>query len=248
MYNIGYLIVCEVILMITTILFDLDGTLLPMDQEKFVNSYLKRMAMKLAPQGYDPDALVKGIWKGTGAMVKNDGAATNEEVFWSVFNAVMGRDCRQDEPLFLDYYRNEFQLVAQDCGFDPQAAEAIAEIKSLGYRVALATNPLFPAIATQSRAKWAGLNPDDFALITTYENSRHSKPNLDYYRDVLATLDVKPENCVMVGNDVSEDMIARELGMNVFLLTDSLINRENKDINDYPHGGFEDLMTFIREL
>jgi len=66
--------------------------------------------------------------------------------------------------------------------------------------------------------------------------------------EVLERLCVRPEDCVMVGNDVSEDMIARELGMKVFLLTDSLINKENKDISDYPHGSFEDLMTFIREL
>lgn len=219
-----------------------------MDQEKFVQDYLGRMAKKLAPQGYDPDALVKGIWKGTGAMVKNDGSKSNEEVFWSVFNAVMGRDCQKDEELFLDYYRNEFQEVRHACGFDARAAEAIFEIKSMGYRVALATNPLFPAIATRSRAKWAGLNPQDFEIITTYENSRHCKPNLDYYRDILATLNITPENCVMVGNDVSEDMIARELGMKVFLLTDSLINKENKDITNYPHGSFPELMTFIREL
>lgn len=234
--------------MITTILFDLDGTLLPMDQEKFVKDYLGRMAKKLAPKDYDPDLLVKGIWKGTGAMVKNDGTMTNEDLFWTVFDSVMGRDCRKDEDLFLDYYQNEFQEVRHACGFDALAAPAISEIKSMGYRVALATNPLFPAIATQSRAKWAGLNPDDFDLITTYENSRHCKPNLDYYRDVLATLDVQPENCIMVGNDVQEDMVARELGMKVFLLTDSLINRTGEDINQYPHGRFPELITFIREL
>ena len=47
-----------------------------MDQDKFVKAYLGRMAQKLAPQGFDPDLLVKGIWKGTGAMVKNDGTRT----------------------------------------------------------------------------------------------------------------------------------------------------------------------------
>ena len=232
--------------MITTFLFDLDGTLLPMDQDTFVKDYLGRMAKKLAPHGYDPDALVKGIWKGTGAMVKNDGSRTNEEVFWDVFNIVMGRDCRNGEELFLDYYRNEFQEVRHACGFNAQAAEAIQEIKALGYRVGLATNPLFPAIATRSRARWAGLDPEDFEIITTYENSRHCKPNPDYYRDVLATLDVKPENCVMVGNDVQEDMVAETLGMKVFLLTDSLINRTGEDISRYPHGSFGELMDFVR--
>ena len=234
--------------MVTTILFDLDGTLLPMDQDRFVQDYLGRMARKLAPHGYDPDALVKGIWKGTGAMVKNDGSTTNEEVFWSVFNAVMDRDCRKDEPLFLEYYRNEFQQVRHACGFDTRAAQVIAELKAMGYRVALATNPLFPAVATHSRARWAGLDPDDFEIITTYENSRHCKPNPDYYRDILATLNLKPENCVMVGNDVQEDMVAQTLGMKVFLLTDSLINRTGEDINQYPHGSFGELMDFIRGL
>ena len=76
--------------MITTILFDLDGTLLPMDQDKFIQSYLGRMAKKLAAYGYDPDLLVKGLWKGTGAMVQNDGKQSNEALFWTVFNAVLG--------------------------------------------------------------------------------------------------------------------------------------------------------------
>lgn len=234
--------------MISTILFDLDGTLLPMDQEKFVKSYIGRMANKLALHGYDPELLTAGLWKGTAAMVKNTGEKTNEEIFWNVFNAVLGRDCRDDDEKFMDYYRNEFQLVAQECGFDPRAAEAITEIKALGYRVALATNPLFPAIATLSRAKWAGLDPEDFDLITTYENSCHCKPNPDYYRDILATLNLDSENCVMVGNDVQEDMVARTLGMKVFLLTDSLINRTGEDICQYPHGSFGELMEYIRGL
>ncbi|MBQ7130517.1 MAG: HAD family hydrolase [Oscillospiraceae bacterium] len=234
--------------MITTVLFDLDGTLLPMDQDRFVQSYLGRMAKKLAPQGFDPDLLVKSIWKGTGAMVKNDGKQLNEAVFWEVFNATLGKDCKVYEELFLDYYRNEFQSVASDCGFAPEAAQVISMLKEKGLQVGLATNPLFPAIATQSRAKWAGLDPSDFAIITTYENSRYCKPNPDYYRDILATLDVKPENCLMVGNDVQEDMVARELGMAVFLLTHSLINRTGEDISAIPQGGFPELMTCIREL
>lgn len=234
--------------MIKTILFDLDGTLLPMDQDKFVKSYLGRMAQKMAPHGYEPDTLVKAIWKGTGAMVQNDGSATNEEVFWNVFSRIFGRDTRVDEPLFEDYYKNEFQSVKDDCGFDPRAGKAIREIKALGYRVILATNPLFPAIATQSRAKWAGLNPDDFDLITTYDNSRHCKPNPEYYRDILETMNLKAEECVMVGNDVGEDMIAETLGMKVFLLTDCIINKDNKDISAYPHGSFPELMDFIRAL
>ena len=234
--------------MIKAILFDLDGTLLPLDTDRFIQSYIGRMAAKMEPCGYDPQLLVKALWKGTAAMVRNDGRETNETVFWNTFSPYFGKDCRVDDPLFQEYYRTDFQKVKDDCGFDPQAAEAIAEIKALGYRLILATNPLFPAIATHSRAAWAGLNPWDFELITTYENSRHCKPNPEYYRDILATLDLRGEECVMVGNDVSEDMIAGQLGMKTFLMTDCLINKENKDIMQYRHGSFSELLTFIREL
>ncbi len=234
--------------MIKTILFDLDGTLLPMDQDVFLKAYLGSLAQKLAPHGYNPDLLVKSIWKGTGAMVMNDGAARNDEVFWNTFSAIYGKDTRVDEPIFEEFYRNEFQNVIKACGFDPRASEAIREIKSMGYKVALATNPLFPAIATHSRARWAGLNPDDFDLITTYENSYHCKPNPDYYREILGKLNLNPEECVMVGNDVNEDMVAGALGMKVFLLTDCIINKDNKDISQYPNGSFPELLDYIRSL
>lgn len=234
--------------MITTVFFDLDGTLLPMDQEKFVKSYLGRMAKKMAPHGYDPEMLVKSIWMGTGAMVKNDGSATNETVFWNVFDQLFGRDTRVDEPLFEEFYRNEFQAVKDDCGFDPRAAEAIRQIKALGLRTVLATNPLFPPIATHSRVRWAGLEPEDFEFITTYDNSCFCKPNPDYYREILGKLNLKAEECVMVGNDVNEDMVARELGMKVFLLTDCILNKDNKDISQYPCGSFPELLDYIRSL
>ena len=112
----------------------------------------------------------------------------------------------------------------------------------------LATNPLCPAIATQSRARWAGLTPEDFALITTYENSAFCKPNPDYYREILGKLNLKPEECLMVGNDVQEDMVARMLGMEVFLLTDCIINRDGTDISRFPNGGFDDLLAFLRSV
>ena len=234
--------------MITTFLFDLDGTLLPMDQERFIKAYIGGLAAKMAPHGYKPELLVSSIWKGTEAMVRNDGLRGNEEIFWETFSAVCGRDTRADEPIFREFYETEFQNVKHSCGFDPRAKAVIDLLKQRGFRVVLATNPLFPAIATHSRARWAGLRPEDFELITTYENSRHCKPNPDYYQDILDTLQLKPEECVMVGNDVDEDMIAGKLGMEVFLLTDCLINKSGTDISRYPHGSFEELLGYIGGL
>lgn len=234
--------------MITTIFFDLDGTLLPMDQEDFLKAYMGGLAKKMAPYGYESDLLIRSIWKGTGAMVANDGSQRNDQVFWNTFSAVCGRDTRADEPVFEDFYRREFQQVKNACGFDERAAETIRELKAMDYDTVLATNPLFPAIATHSRVRWAGMEPSDFSYITTYENSFHCKPNPDYYREILDKLGLQPEQCLMVGNDVGEDMVAQTLGMKVFLLTDCLINKTGEDTAKYPHGSFPELMEFVRSL
>ena len=233
---------------ITTVLFDLDGTLLPMDQDVFVKDYFGRIAAKVAPAGYDPKQLVDTIWRGTAAMVKNDGSKTNEEAFWNYAVSVCGDKILRDKYLFDEFYETEFDKIKAVCGYHSAAAEIVHSLKEKGFRVALATNPIFPARATQWRIQWAGLQPEDFELYTAYENSSYSKPNPAYYRDVLAWLNVQPEECLMVGNDVQEDMIARTLGMRVFLVTDCLINKKGEDISAYPNGGFDELMDYIRSL
>lgn len=238
----------NVILSIKYVLFDLDGTLLPMDQDEFIKAYFGKLAEKLVPRGYEPKKLIEGIWAGTTAMVKNDGSCTNEEAFWNTFSALLGEHVRQDEPVFAEFYHNEFQQVKAVCGYDERAAKIVRSLKARGFQTALATNPIFPSIATQSRIRWAGMEPEDFALYTTYENSCRCKPNPDYYWDVLAALGAKPEECVMVGNDVQEDMIAETLGMKVFLLTECLIDRAETDLSRYPHGGFDELAAFLEEV
>ena len=233
---------------ITTILFDLDGTLLPMDQDAFTADYFKRLAAKLAPHGYEPKAFHEALWAGVAAMVKNDGSCTNEEAFWNRFAGILGEHVRADEPIFAEFYRNEFQQVQASCGFNPAASETVQALKEMGYRLALATNPLFPATATESRIRWAGLDQADFEIYTTYENAHYCKPNPDYYREVLQKIGCEPEECLMVGNDAHEDMIAETLGMKVFLLEDCLLNRKQADITRYPRGSFGDLMAHIKAL
>ena len=234
--------------MINTVLFDLDGTLLPMDQDLFVRTYMNLLAQKLEPHGYEPNHLVTAVWAGTRAMVENTGETTNEEVFWADFCHIFGTDARKDEPLFEEFYATDFAQARTVCGFAPEAAELVRLLKERGIRVVLATNPLFPAMATRQRIRWAGLEPEDFELVTTYENSRFCKPSTDYYLQILKTLGASPEECVMVGNDVGEDMVAQTLGMQVFLLTDCLINKHGADISSYPQGSFDALLTFLQNL
>lgn len=232
-----------------TFIFDLDGTLLPMpSQEDFLNTYFKALSMKIMQHGKEPQQLVKAVWTGTEAMVKNDGTMTNEERFWEVFCKTMGEEARELEPVFDDFYRNEFAAAKSTTFTHPHAKECIRLLKEKGYLVALATNPLFPRIATYTRMRWAGLVPEDFALITTYENSSYCKPNLEYYKEVLANIGKDAKDCIMVGNDVKEDMCASNLGMDTFLLKECLICSEKDDITNYKQGSFDDLLQMIMEL
>lgn len=231
--------------MITTVFFDLDGTLLPMDQEGFTKAYFQRLAAKLLPHGYDSKKLIDGVWAGTAAMVHNDGRRTNEEAFWARFAEIFGDGALADRPIFDAYYRTEFQQVAADCGYNPQARQTVDRLRQAGYRLVLATNPIFPAVATESRIRWAGLEPSLFSLYTTYENTGYCKPNPRYYADLLQRLHLNPAECLMVGNDVEEDMVARTVGMDVFLLTDCLINSRAEDLSAYPQGDFDALVSYL---
>ena len=233
---------------IKAILFDLDGTLLPMDMDVFVNGYFQFLAQKMAPHVYEPKSLIKAVWGGVAAMVKNDGSCLNEEAFWNYFCGIYGEEARKDIPVFEEFYANEFQKAKQFCGFNPLAAEVVHAVQAKGLRPVLATNPLFPQVATLSRIRWAGLKAEDFELYTTYENIGYCKPNPDYYKEVLRRIGLEPEECMMVGNDVAEDMIAADLGMKVFLLTDCMINKTGEDISKYPNGNFNALLQAIREI
>ena len=233
---------------ISTVLFDLDGTLLPLDQDEFVRQYFKHLANFLAPYGYETAEFTKAIWAGITAMTKNNGTAYNEDVFWEEFSRFYGDKARADMPLFEEFYRNYFVNLKSICGYNPRMRVLIDQVKATGRRVVLATNPVFPATATEQRIRWAGLTPEDFFLYTTYENSRFSKPNPKYYIDLTAQLQVSPEECLMIGNDTLDDMIAQSVGMNVFLLTDCLVNRENKDITQYPNGDVEHLMGYLESV
>ncbi|MBQ7291705.1 MAG: HAD family hydrolase [Clostridia bacterium] len=234
--------------MIETILFDLDGTLLPMEQENFVKAYFGSLAKKLAPYGFAPEKLVESIWAGMKAMVTNSTEEKNEARWWETFDAYFGELSHKHRSVLEEYYAKDFDKVRHSCGHNPAAAELVRELKARGYRVVLATNPVFPAMATEQRAGWAGLNIADFDLITTYENSTRCKPNPEYYTEILTKIGAKAEECMMVGNDVAEDMIAETLGMKVFLLTDNLLNKKELDISTYRKGSFGELLEYINEL
>lgn len=231
-----------------TVLFDLDGTLLPMDQDIFVKTYLKELGRKGGTLGYGAQELVQIVMAGVDVMIANDGSMTNEERFWEFFLSTYGGEMEQHVLEFERFYQNEFARVAKVVSPTPLANQAVQILREKGYELVLATNPIFPRVATLERMSWAGLSPEDFSLITTYETSSFTKPSLDYYREILAHIDARPEDCLMIGNDVQEDLAVRELGMQVFLVTDDLINSTGEDYSDLLQGDRNDLLNYLKTL
>ena len=233
---------------IKAILFDLDGTLLPMNQDLYIKEYFVALVRRLTMKGYSPEKAKAAVWAGTEAMLANDGRQTNEELFWRVFISHIGDGSAKEDGFLDEFYRTDYQKIKSTTKANPEAKRLIEWIKELGLRIILATNPVFPSVATESRIAWAGLSADDFELYTTYENMRFSKPNPAYYLEICDLCGLKPEECLMVGNDARDDMIASTVGMSVFLLTDCLINTEKMDISGYKQGGFPELFRYISEI
>lgn len=224
--------------MIKCVFFDLDGTLLAMDQDAFTKKYFSLLAQTLAPYGYEPEEFVRGIWQGTKAMIKNDGARTNEAVFWETFAQIFGEKVYSQQDIFDDFYRTAFKGAAACCQPQAGAKELVQRLKDKGYRLVISSNPVFPLVGMEERLAWAGLNKSDFEFISSYENMHFSKPNPAYFSEIASKISLSPQEIVVIGNDVDEDMSASAAGFNVFLATCNLINKWQKDISVYPHGDF----------
>lgn len=230
---------------ITTVLFDLDGTLLPMELKRFTGAYFKLLAETAAPYGYEPDSLVAAVWKGTKAMVLNDGTIKNDQRFWQVFAGELGEKVLEMRPVFDQFYANEFHKAKAAVGENPLAKKAVEGLKAQGRQVILATNPLFPAVGVATRLSWLGLRPENFLYVTTYENSSYCKPNPAYFTQLLDAAGKRPEECLMVGNDVQEDVLAAaQAGISTYLVTDCLENAGEEDLSQMRKGSFQEFLRF----
>ena len=230
------------------ILFDLDGTLLPMDEDVFTSTYFGYLCRKMAPMGFEPQRLIQTIWKGTEAMYRNDGHCSNEDAFWRVYETEYEEPKAKNHQYFVDFYRDEFNQAITATSPTPLAREIIDVCHRKGWNVILATNPLFPCEGTVNRIHWAGLSEEDFSDITTYENSFYCKPDVRYYQEIIDRNHLDPNESMMVGNDITEDLAAGDLGMKTFLVTDCLLNKGTRcDTSDH-RGTLSELLWFLKQL
>jgi len=233
--------------MLNTILFDLDATLLPMNQDEFAQKYFHEMA-KMFHDLIDGRLLAKYVMECTELMVKNLEDRWNEDVFMTRFSELIDGDLEVYQARFDKFYDTLFLNVQPTTYQSESMIKAVKLLKVKGYNLALATNPIFPMKANHHRIDWAGLSPDDFSYISSYESNKYCKPNLEYYREVLSEINRSPEECMMVGNDALEDMVAAKLGIKTYLIEDHLLNKHHVEIKADHRGLYDDFYAFVQAL
>lgn len=209
--------------MIKQILCDLDGTMIHFDHQFFIKNYIKLISKNLA-EYIEPELFSKALLAATGHMIMSGNPQqTNAERFWNYLELNTNYKLRKLEPVINNFYETEFQQLKKwikPANFKP----ILLKIQQRNIPIAIATNPVFPLIAVHSRIRWGGYDPDIFNLITSYESSHYCKPQIEYYQEILDKLNCDPNECLMIGNDVSDDLAAGKLGIKTYLLTDTIIN------------------------
>lgn len=201
---------------IQALLFDLDGTLLSNDMTVFLPHYFRLLSAQVEHL-VRPAHFLHHLLQATEAMRANDGHATNEEVFASAFYPAVGCPREVLEPIFLNFYANEFPKLRQYTRPRSEARSLVQFAFDSGYRLVVATNPVFPAVAVEQRLAWAGLAGMPFDLVTTYENARATKPSPLYFLQILETIGQPAQAALMIG-DEDMDMAAAHVGCRTFLI------------------------------
>lgn len=230
--------------MIKVVFFDLDGTLLPMERKAFEKAYFHMIGSYFKDYP-NRDLIVKVVMESVELMICNGSDLTNEQVFKRHFSQyISDKSFEEYEQLFNQMYIDAFPALKQQCGYDPKAKELVEFVKSKGVEVVLATNPLFPLVCTKQRLEWAGFELNDFALVTTYENSSSAKPNPRYFELLLKQFNVAPHEVLLVGNDAVEDGSALKLGIKVALVDGNLDN-EQAITQDMVVGNFDEIKAYL---
>jgi FMN phosphatase YigB (HAD superfamily) len=176
--------------MTLTLLLDLDDTLLGNSMDTFIPAYLQSLSDFLSPF-ISQDIFVPTLLSGTQAMLDNNSPdKTLKAAFDQSFYTELGVSQDEYAEQFDAFYREKFPELKQLTQYSLAAVRMIEEAFDRNYRVAIATNPLFPKSAIHQRLEWAGLSPQKypFLLVPTYESFHFAKPNKAFFTEALASL------------------------------------------------------------
>ena len=190
------------------LVFDLDDTLLGNHMDTFIPRYFGLLGQHV--EAYLPrDEFQKILMTATHVMAGNtDQTMTNRDVFWQYFNEQTGLGTQEMETFFDAFYANQFLTLESIMTYRETGVSLVNLCLQKGYKVVVATNPMFPRLAIEARLAWAGLpvSTYDFDLVTTYENMHATKPHPAYYEEILTQIGVSAGEALMVGDDWENDI------------------------------------------
>jgi FMN phosphatase YigB (HAD superfamily) len=233
-----------------TLLLDLDDTLLLNPMQTFLPAYLQQLSTHLA-RFAPPTQMVQALLAGTEEMMQNQRPdRTLKQVFEAVFYPALGLRPRALRASIEQFYAEIFPTLQPLTRPQPAAVQLVESALERGYRLAIATNPLFPLTAITQRLEWAGLSPQKypFSLIPSYETFHFTKPNPAFFAELLAYLDWPEGPLVMVGDDVERDIrSAQAMGLATYWVHNEQPTSVSSDAA--PAGGpLEDLLSWLDAL
>ena len=234
--------------MLKAVFFDLDGTLLYMDEPKFLEIYFSEMSNWLDANDKDADRFIEGTKVGTRAMFENNGNATNEEVFWRGFESYLGEVKKEDVELMDRYYDNAFEKTFITCKKNPYSKGIVRFCRDAGLKVILSTNPLFPRVATLKRMAISDLFESDFDLVTAYENSSFCKPDPAYFLDIMKRFDLSPDEVIVFGNNTFDDgECALAAGLKCYIIESENLIENEKTTHKFERIKITDVVNVIKQ-
>jgi FMN phosphatase YigB (HAD superfamily) len=231
-----------------TLLFDLDNTLLKNDIDAFLPQYLKAFARHIAGQ-IDPDLFVKALLAGTQAMGHNrQPDCTLREAFEAVFYPMLGVRPETFEPLAEEFYSQVFPTLRRLTQPEPEAVALVETCIARGYRMAVATNPMFPNLAVAQRLAWADLPADEypFEIVASYETFHFAKPQPAFFTELLARLGWPAGPVALVGDDLKRDVAGgRRAGLAVYWIAQPGVQAPDGPDGPSASGKLGDLLSWI---
>ena len=230
----------------STLMIDLDGTLLDIEVAFFMGPMVQAMH-GCFDDLLTVDSFTDGLFKGIEEIMERPRPVgeTNQHGFTSFFSTLTGVPFGEVEGRFDRFYREVFPGLNGHARPRDGAGEFVSAAYEKGYRLVLATNPIFPTVAVMERLRWAKVDPDLFEFIPGLESMGSCKPQARYFEELATRLDTEPAACLMVGNDVQQDLPASDAGMDTFLVEGQVVDRGTGGLTPDGRGGFSELAEYL---
>ncbi len=194
-----------------------------------------------------PKRFLEALNTATRAMLRNDGKSrTNAEVFADAFFPLLDRSPDEITSVFDAFYAQDFDALSRHVEVDPDARILMDLVVERGYRVAIATQPVFPLPAILARLRWANVGASEYHydFVSSYETMSACKPHPRYFLSIVEHLGCVPQECMMIGDSPEADMPAGRLGLKTFWVDRGRTPRYGVKCDTL--GDLRDLINLIR--